>query len=281
MADVLLRGRVDGGVASIVIDHPPTNLVDGAFIRALTGLLDECDRVDGVRVVVFTSADPDFFLMHGDVEAILAAPVTDARVTEPNLAAATFDRLRTARYVTIAAIDGAARGGGAEFCSAVDLRFGTPRAVLGQPEVPMGILPGAGGTTRLPHLIGRSRALMVMLTAHDVAATDALALGWLDDVVPSDQLETRVLDVAHRIAAMPPESVAAVKAVVDTSLRGGVSAGLVAESAALAQLMASGSYREPMTRFLASGGQTRDGETYRMGEIVDALLDRADDDAPR
>ncbi|MEX1007560.1 MAG: enoyl-CoA hydratase-related protein [Acidimicrobiia bacterium] len=113
MAEVLLRGTVDSGVATVTIDHPPTNLVDGAFIGALVGLLDECDRDDNVRVVVFTSADPDFFLMHGDVGAILAAPPPGprARVGEPNVAAATFDRLQKARYVTIAAIDGAARGG--------------------------------------------------------------------------------------------------------------------------------------------------------------------------
>ena len=97
--------------------------------------------------------------MHGDVESILAgadAAGSDAAVTAPNVAAATFDRLRTGRAVTIVAIDGAARGGGAEFCSAADLRYGTPRTVLGQPEVPMAILPGAGGTARLPRLLGRA-----------------------------------------------------------------------------------------------------------------------------
>ncbi len=178
---------VEHGVATVTIDHPPTNLVDGAFIGGLIGLLDACDEDhSGVRVLVFTSADPDFFLMHGDVESILgAAPAaSDAVVTVPNVAAATFDRLRTSRIVTIAAIDGAARGGGAEFCSAVDLRYGTPRTVLGQPEVPMGILPGAGGTARLPRLVGRSRALEVILTGRDVGADEALSLGWLDGMVP-------------------------------------------------------------------------------------------------
>ena len=282
-ADVLLRGRVDHGVATITIDHPPTNLVDGAFLRALSGLLDACDGEDALRVVVFTSADPDFFLMHGDVEAILAAPSPSssrgARITEPNLAAATFDRLRTARYVTIAAIDGAARGGGAEFCSAVDLRFGTPRTVFGQPEVAMGILPGAGGTARLPRLLGRSRALDVMLTGRDVDADDALAMGWLDAVVPSDELPAHVARVARRIAAMPPESVAAVKHVVDASLEAGVGPALVDESAALARLMGLGTHREPMRRFLELGGQTREGETQRMAEIIDATIVRDADGA--
>jgi len=274
-AGALLRGVIDRGVAHVVIDHPPTNLVDGAFIAALAGLLDACDRDDGVRVVAFASADPDFFLMHGDVDAILAAPTGASRATGPNAAAAAFDRLRTARYVTIAAIDGAARGGGAEFCAACDLRYGTPRTVLGQPEVPMGILPGAGGTARLARLLGRSRALEVILTGRDVAAPDALALGWLDGVLPSDDLAAHVDGIARRIAAMPPASVAAVKDVVNASLDGTLRDALVAESAALAGLMASGAHREPMTRFLAAGGQTREGEgeTARMREIVEGLLD--------
>ena len=199
-----LRVLVDHGVATVTIDHPPTNLVDGTFIGGLIGLLDACDAGDsGVRVLAFTSADPDFFLMHGDVESLLATPGSTDPVSAPNLAALTFDRLRTSRVVTIAAIDGAARGGGAEFCSAVDLRYGTPRTVLGQPEVPMGILPGAGGTARLPRLVGRSRALDLILTGRDVTADEALAIGWLDAVVPSASLVEHVAGVARRIAAMP------------------------------------------------------------------------------
>jgi enoyl-CoA hydratase/carnithine racemase len=266
---------VEHGVATVTIDHPPTNLVDGAFIGGLIGLLDACDDAEHVRVVAFRSADPDFFLMHGDVEAILAAPppMTDAEVSAPNVAAATFDRLRTGRAVTIVAIDGAARGGGAELCSAADLRYGTPRAVLGQPEVPMAILPGAGGTARLPRLVGRSRALDLVLTGRDVGADEALAIGWLDGVVDSASLDEHVAAIARRIAAMPPASVAAVKHVVDVSLEHGLHDGLVAESAALTYLMRDGAHRAPMTKFLATGGQTRDGETRRMTAIVDGLLE--------
>jgi enoyl-CoA hydratase/carnithine racemase len=262
------------GVASVTIDHPPTNLVDGAFVGALIQLLDACDADDTVRVVVFSSADPDFFLMHGDVAMILAAPSPSAPVTAPNVAAATFDRLRSSRAVTIAAIDGAARGGGAEFCSACDLRYGSPRAVLGQPEVPMGILPGAGGTARLPRLLGRSRALELVLTGRDVAADEALALGWLDAVVPPEALLGYAREVATRIASMPPAVVTAVKRVVDESLGGALTDGLTAESAALAALMARGGHRESMARFLALGGQTRDGEraAARFAGIVDEML---------
>jgi enoyl-CoA hydratase/carnithine racemase len=100
MTDGPLRCELSGGVAEVVIDHPPTNLVDGPFIGALMGLLGELEGDDAARVVVFTSADPDFFLMHGDVHGILAIPPGDHEpATEPNVAAALFERLHRSRLV--------------------------------------------------------------------------------------------------------------------------------------------------------------------------------------
>lgn len=268
-----LRWDVTDGVAVVTIDHPPSNLVDGDLIGGLLGLLGEVEDDPAVRVLLFRSADPDFFLMHGDVELLAAMPTgTYAPVTEPNVAAATFERLRTGRLVTIGLLDGAARGGGCELLSALDLRFGSERAVIGQPEVPMGILPGAGGTARWPRLVGRGRALDVLLTGRDVGAAEAFELGWLDRLVPSADLERVGLEVARRVAGMPPASVAAVKQVVDASLAP-ITPALVAESDALVRLMAAGTHREPMARFLAAGGQTREAERERMAAIVDAMLD--------
>lgn len=278
-----LTVEVRDRVATVTIDAPPANLVGGPFIMGLLGLLpalDAAHAADEVRVVVFRSADPDFFLMHGDVESILGAGVKPYEpATAPNIAAVTFQRLSSAPYVSIGAIDGAARGGGAEFLTALDLRVGTPRTVLGQPEVPMGILPGAGGTSRLPRLLGRSRALEIILTARDVDAEEAVRIGWLDAVVPGDQLEHHVAALAARIAASPPASVAQVKRVVDVSLSP-IDLALVAETDAYAQLTATGQHIEPMQRFLAAGGQTRAGEAGRAGAIeplFDAMVRGAGD----
>ena len=172
-----------------------------------------------MRVVVFSSADPDFFLMHGDVHGILAIPPgCTAAATAPNVAAAMFERMRRSPFVSIGVLDGAARGGGAEFLAAVDLRYGSERAVLGQPEVAMGILPGAGGTARLPHLLGRSRALDVILSGRDVGAEEALRIGWLDGAFAHGALADEARALAHHVAAMPAASIAAVKRVVGTSL---------------------------------------------------------------
>jgi enoyl-CoA hydratase/carnithine racemase len=168
-------------------------------------------------------------------------------------------------------VNGAARGGGCEFLTALDLRLGSPRTLIGQPEVAMGIIPGAGGTARWPRLIGRSRALELLLTGRDVEADEALEIGWLNAVFPSDQLVDRALELAQRIGAMPAPSIAAIKRVVNASLAG-LSDALVAESDELGRLIADGGHQERMRRFLAAGGQTRDAETRRMEEIVRATI---------
>jgi enoyl-CoA hydratase/carnithine racemase len=264
---------VASGVADVTIDHPPTNLFDRAFTAGLTRVLDECEGDEQVRVMLFRSADPDFFCMHGDVAAIRDMHVpSGTAVTEPNAAAALLERVRTSHLVSIGAIDGAARGGGAELITALDLRVGGPRTVLGQPEVAMGILPGAGGTVRLPHLLGRSRALDVILTCRDVGAEEALTIGWLDRLVPSNDVLTVARRLALRIAAMPGEAIAAVKQVVGASL-GNLDGALLAESTALTRLIGGGGHRAPMERFLAAGGQTRAAERDAFEGVVLAMLE--------
>lgn len=269
--------EVTGGVRTVTIDIAPLNLVGAAFIGELLQVLAELERDPDVRVVVFRSADPDFFLMHGDVEAILAAgtPAHAAPVTQPNIAAATFERVRRAPYLSIGAIDGAARGGGCEFLSALDLRIGTPRTRIGQPEGAMGILPGAGGSVRWPRVVGRARALELILTGRDLDADEALALGWLQAVVPSDELEAHVASLADRISRLPGSVIAEVKRVVDATLAESGDA-LAVESDALARLMAEGHQQRQMRQFLDHGGQTREGERGDLAPLVDRMLGLAD-----
>ena len=264
----------------ITIDHPPSNLLDGAVVGALHDLLDAVDGDTTVKVLVFRSADPDFFVMHADVEGLLdARPRPRQPAQGPNVAAALLHRLHTASVVTIGVLDGAARGGGCELLSALDLRVGSERAVIGQPEVPLGILPGAGGSVRWPRIVGRSRALDLLLTGRDLAADEALAWGWLDRLVPSEAVLDEALALARWVARMPAASIAAVKRAVDASL-GDLGPALAVESAELAELMASGAHVAPMRRFLAAGGQTRDGEgdVARMRDILARTV--AGDPAP-
>ena len=266
---------VTSGVADITIDHPPCNVFDGVFTTGLADVVDRCEAEPGVRVMLFHSADPDFFCMHGDVRGILAMRVAPGTTTTaPNAAAALLQRIHRSRLVSIAAIDGAARGGGAELVSACDLRVGGPRTVLAQPEAAMGILPGAGGTSRLPHLLGRSRALDVILTCREIGADEALSVGWLDRLVPSGRVLAEARAISSRIASMPGEVLAAVKDVVGTSLaEAGLDQALVVETAALMRLVAGGGHRSRMERFLAAGGQARAAERDGFEALVLAILE--------
>jgi enoyl-CoA hydratase/carnithine racemase len=270
-----LRTARHGGIVTVVIDNPPTNLFDSALLEGLRLLLDHLDGEPSVRVVIFRSADPDFFVMHGDVELLVGLHPTYVPVTDANPAAAALQRVAAAPFVSIGLLDGAARGGGCELLCAMDVRFGTERAVIGQPEVAMGILPAAGGSARWPRLVGRSRALDILLTGRDVGADELLTLGWLHSTGPADHIEGELTAFAARIAAMPAASVAAVKRVVTVSLAG-MEAALLAESDELGRLLASSGHRVPMRRFLAAGGQTREGETTGMASVLRATLDSAE-----
>ena len=190
MPDGPLRCEVTAGVAEVVIDHPPTNLVDGSFIGTLIGLLGELESDDATPLVVFTSADPDFFLMHGDVNSILAIPPgADEPATEPNVAAGSLSVCTAVAWCRSGWSTVQARGGGAEFLAVLDLRYGSERAVLGQPEVAMGNLPRAGGTawaTASPR--SRSRAEGDPVRSRRSGVEEAVRIGWLEAVQPSVEL---------------------------------------------------------------------------------------------
>src|SRR5436190_8470569 len=158
-----LRIRTEAGVAWVTIDHPPVNLFDLALITEMGRLGDELHRDDEVRVVVFESADPEFFIAHADVALIqMLPPEPDTPAGQLGLFQAVVDRFRTLEKATIAKIAGRCRGGGSEFVLSLDMRFAAlESAVLAQPEVSVGIIPGGGATQRLPRLIGRGRAMEV------------------------------------------------------------------------------------------------------------------------
>ena len=224
----------------------------------------------------------NFFVMHGDALAFAAmedVPGSEIQVTGPDPITTLFERLHRSRLLSIAAIDGAARGGGSEFISAVDLRVGGPRTVLAQIEAALGLFPGWGGVARLPHLIGRSRALDILLTSRDVGAEEALAIGWLDRLVPSDEVLVEARRMARRVGAMTTELISDVKAIVDTSL-GGIPDGLLAKSTAmLMSRVHEGVHRSRLERFIAAGGQTRDVERDGFEGLVQATI--GDGEEPR
>jgi enoyl-CoA hydratase/carnithine racemase len=264
-----IRATSDDGVLWATIDHPPMNLWDGALTGDLVALIERFQADDAVRVLVLTSADDEYFIAHADVEMIRAMPPEATTVSDrPAPINRLLEQLRLAPKVSMALVRGIARGGGSEIALACDLRFATPDARFAQPEVALGIIPGAGGTQRLTRLVGRARALEIVLGCADVTGDEAAAIGYVNRVLGDDEIEGFVRGLAARIAAMPPAAVAAAKRAVDAALPD-PTPGLVVEGAAFHETRLDPEAARRMERFLEAGGQTRDGERQ-----VETILER-------
>src|SRR4051794_18343994 len=209
-----LRVAAADGVARVTIDHPPINLFDLALMLELDRFGREVEADDDVRAVVVDSANPEFFIAHADVELILRIPRErrDGPGDELGFFHTLVDRFRTMPKATIAVVEGRVRGGGSEFVSSCDMRFAAlDRALFGQPEVALGIIPGGSGTQRLPRLVGRARALEIALGCDDIDAATAEQWGWVNRALPSDELRPFVDALAARIASFPAGAIAAAK----------------------------------------------------------------------
>jgi enoyl-CoA hydratase/carnithine racemase len=210
---------VNSGIAFATIDHPPINLFDAALIVEMDRFGREAEADPDVRVVVVDSANPEFFIAHADVGLILQLPQEQQDApTELPLFTAMVDRFRTMPKVSIAVIEGRARGGGSELALGMDMRFAAHgRAVLAQPEVAVGIIPGGGGTQRLPRLVGHGRAMFLNLTGDFVDAETAYQWGLVERVVPLAELEETAVAIAGRIASQSPHAVAVLRELARTT----------------------------------------------------------------
>jgi enoyl-CoA hydratase/carnithine racemase len=257
-----LRISVADGVARATIDHPPINLFDLALMLELDRFGREVAEDASVTVVIVDSADADFFIAHADVSLILQLPREERTAANSELGFfhAMCDRFRTMPKATIAVIEGRVRGGGSEFVSSFDMRFASrERARFGQPEVPLGIIPGGGGTQRLPRLVGRARALEIILGGGDVDGPLAEEWGWVNRALPDAELRAFVDALAARIASFPPGAIAAAKRSVDNALPDPV-AGLCEEELVFSQTLLDPEAIRRMEVFMELGGQTREVE---------------------
>ena len=256
-----LRVRLDRGVAFVTIDHPPINLLDRELMLEFHYLGKQLEQDNAVKVAVFESANPEFFIAHADVAGIQGLAAQPPLETDrPNFIQAMTDRFRTMPKATIAKIEGFARGGGSELVLAMDMRFAAKgRAVLSQPEVALGIIPGGGGTQRLPRLMGRSRAMEIVLGCEDFSAELAERYGYVNRALPPEELGPFVERLARRIASFPAEAIAQAKAAVNQAYAA-TQAELVGENLAFDKALRAPEAMVFMQRFMERGGQTREGE---------------------
>ncbi len=207
-----LNVRQKGPVAFAGIAAPPMNLLGPDLVRDLVSFIQGAEADHEAQVVVFHSADPDYFISHVDVTRISEYREQAAKLTGEASLGLLFRYLSTSRLITIAQIEGRVRGAGSEFVLACDMRFAAREsAIFCQPEQGFGLLPGAGGIQHLTRLLGRARALEVMMSADDYDADLAERYGWINRALPSAALGDFVRSLAHRIAGFPAAGRAALK----------------------------------------------------------------------
>ncbi|TGJ85577.1 hypothetical protein E0Z10_g3227 [Xylaria hypoxylon] len=194
------------------ISSPPFNLMDNAFLEDFFSLVDDIAADPEVKVVVFNSSVEDFFIAHFDI----LNPVS------PELVGAAYwgnvTRLANLPVLTVAAIQGIVRGGGAELVASLDVRFGSKeKAIFGQPEVAIGVVPGSGEMRLLPRLTGRGRAMEIIIGSDDLDADTAALYGWINRAIPDDQFDEFVDRFARRVAGWDRYAIGHAKSVINQS----------------------------------------------------------------
>ncbi len=258
----LLTLHAEGRALWVTINNGPINLLTVDLMVELLKLGAALQADDDLLVVVLQSANPDFFIAHFDVAALINGdrPAEPVREDELNSFGVMCEMYRTMNKVTMAKIAGRIGGGGSELAMACDMRFGAlGQAVMNQMEVPIGILPGGGGTQRLPALIGKARAAELILGGLDLDAETGERWGYFNRCLPPAELDDYVDGLARRMATFPPNALRKAKESLHNAAADPVP-GLVEESWLFAQLMADPAATTAMSTFLDLGGQTPEGE---------------------
>lgn len=241
---------VEDHIAVVTIDHPPANALDETTLLELSAAVDELAADANVKAVIITGAGQFAFSAGADINVIntIKGP-DDARrmvLTGQDI----LNRIENMRKPVIAAINAVCLGGGNELAMACHIRIASDRARFGQPEPNLGIIPGFGGTQRLPRLVGKAKALELLLTGDMIPAQEAYRIGLINKVVPEGDVVKTARDLAKRIVAKSQVSVRLIMAAVDDGLKTSLEKGLLLEADSFAAVMASEDAREGVSAFL-------------------------------
>lgn len=245
-----VRLEKEGGVGLIVLDRPPVNSYDYAFLRELAGAIDDIRADEDVHAVVVSSASEKFFSAGADVGGF-AAGTQRSRVMTATLAHETFRKMENTPFIFIAAISGHCLGGGFELALACDLRFAAEGAYqIGLPETNLGLFPGSGGTQRLPRLVGLSKGMDMILSATTLTPAQAKEAGLVDRLFP-DAAACRqgAIDYAAKIAAGPSVALGHAKLAITQGYGAPLDLGLAIEREAISRVFASQDANEGIKAF--------------------------------
>jgi enoyl-CoA hydratase/carnithine racemase len=239
---------VDGGIGTIRLDRPPMNALNTQVQEALRAAAGALSADDEVRAVIVYGG-PQVFAAGADIKEMAAMSYVDMAARAPALSGA-FDAIARIPKPVVAAITGYALGGGCELALACDWRIAADDAKLGQPEITLGLIPGAGGTQRLARLIGPARAKDLVMSGRLVPAAEALAIGLVDRVVPAADVYQAAREHVARYVTGPAQALRAAKLAIDGGLSMDLASGLALESQLFAALFATEDRTEGMAAFI-------------------------------
>ena len=245
-----VRIAVEDRVAILTIDHPPANAFNHATVTELGAAMDELIANEQVKVIIITGAGEFAFVAGADINEIAQVKDSTEALEFIRLGQGVFNKIENCPKPVIAAINAVALGGGLELAAACHIRIMADRARVGQPEANLGIIPGWGGTQRLPRLVGSAKAIELILTGDMVNAQEAFRLGLANKVVPSGQVLAEAKGLAKKIAAKSKlTNEAAIKAVIG-GLKGSLMDGLALEADQFSRLIGSHDTTEGAAAFL-------------------------------
>lgn len=250
MAEYTYAGlTVEEGVATVVINHPPVNSLSQPVLADLKGVFDEIKADPTVKAVIVTGSGM-FFVAGADIKEI--SEITDAAYGSKMAAVGErlFREIERMPIPVIAAINGTALGGGMELAMACHMRVASDRAKLGQPEINLGIMPGYGGTQRLPRMVGSGKALELLLSGDTITAAEAKAVGLVNRVVPEAEVLKQAKGLAQRIAGKSKQSITRIMRAVEEGLPMSIDDGLALENTIFGDICETKDMREGVTAFL-------------------------------
>jgi enoyl-CoA hydratase/carnithine racemase len=246
-----VRLEVDDGVGTIRLDRPPMNAINEQVTRELAEVAEEATGREDVGACVFWGGEK-VFAAGADVKMMVDMTPADIRPVIQHLQEV-FNAVEDLPVVTIAAITGFALGGGCELAMCADFRFAAEDARIGQPEILLGIIPGAGGTQRLPRLVGPARAKDIIYSGRQLGAEEALAIGLVDRVVAPEKVYQEALEEAHRYARGPRVALRAAKVAVNWGARADLRTGVALEREVFSDLFSTEDQKEGMRSFVEEG----------------------------
>jgi enoyl-CoA hydratase len=241
----------DGKIATIMVDRPKVyNAIRFETMMEINSALDDIEADDDIRVVVVTGAGDKVFVSGGDI-SVMAQDITYVdTLGDVTKGQDVITRLENFRKPVIARINGFALGGGSEIALGCDIRIASENVIMGLPEIKLGIIPGYGGTQRLPRLVGMGKAKELILTGEHISALEALEIGLVNKVVPKDELDDEVNKLAEKIAARGPVALHMAKVALNNGVQADLRTGLELEARCYSLCFGTKDREEGMNAFL-------------------------------